>query len=104
MRRDSAASLRHPAPGLQPTTPYEVRCYRCQCSFAPGTKRCVHCGERIGGPPATFGAMLEGATPPAGAEDEERPEVPSPGRGLLWLVSAGAAVLLSALQTCGAGQ
>lgn len=100
MRRESAASFQPITSSVQPTTPYEVRCYRCQCSFAPGTKRCVHCGERIGGPPAT----LEGATAPAGADDEARPEVPSLARGLLWLLSAGAAVLLSALQTCGAGQ
>ena len=104
MRRESAASFQPITSSVQPTTPYEVRCYRCQCSFAPGTKRCVHCGERIGGPPVTFGATLGGASPPAGAEDEERPEVPSLARGLLWLVSAGAAVLLSALQTCGANQ
>lgn len=95
MRRDTAFEQ-------QPTTPYEVRCYRCRCSFAPGTKHCVHCGERIGGAPAPIG--LDGASPPAGADGEARPEVPSFARGLLWLVSAGAAVLLSALQTCGFGQ
>jgi hypothetical protein len=96
MRRDTAFAL-------QPTTPYEVRCYRCQCSFAPGTKRCVHCGERIGGAPVAIG-LVDGASPPAGAADDARPEVPSFARGLLWLVSAAAAVLLSALQTCGLGQ
>jgi hypothetical protein len=96
MRRDTAFAL-------QPTTPYEVRCYRCQCSFAPGTKRCVHCGERIGGAAVAIG-MVDGASPPAGADGDARPEVPSFARGLLWLVSAGAAVLLSALQTCGLGQ
>jgi len=101
MRRESAAAFHST---LQHTTPYEVRCYRCQCSFAPGTKRCVHCGERIGGSPLGFGATLEGATSPAGSGDEERSEAPSVARGLLWLISAGAAVLLSALQTCGAGQ
>jgi hypothetical protein len=93
MRRDRAFDF-------QPTTPYEVRCYRCRCSFAPGTPRCVHCGERIGGAPVPFG-VVEGASPPATADDEARAEVPSFARGLLWLVSAGAAVLLSALQTCG---
>jgi hypothetical protein len=96
MRRDTAVEP-------QPTTPYEVRCYRCHCSFAPGTKRCVHCGERIGGAATPFG-LVEGASPPAAGDDEARPEVPSLARGVLWLVSAGAAVLLSALQTCGVGQ
>lgn len=27
---------------------YEVRCERCRTSFAPGTKRCAHCGGAIG--------------------------------------------------------
>jgi hypothetical protein len=26
----------------------EVRCERCQSSFAPGTKQCVHCGGALG--------------------------------------------------------
>jgi hypothetical protein len=84
---------------LQPTTPYEVRCHRCQCSFAPGTRNCVHCGERLGG--ASLFGRVDGASPPAGADDEGQPQVPSFARGMLWLLSAGAAVLLSALQTCG---
>jgi hypothetical protein len=27
---------------------YEVRCPRCNVSFPPGTKRCMHCGGRTG--------------------------------------------------------
>ena len=27
---------------------YEVRCERCRTSFAPETKRCVHCGGPLG--------------------------------------------------------
>ena len=27
----------------------EVRCDDCNVSFPPGTKRCIHCGEKIGG-------------------------------------------------------
>jgi hypothetical protein len=102
MRRESALPLQPTPPAFQPAAPYEVRCYRCQCSFAPETKRCVHCGERLGGSLVSFG-RVDGAAP-AGAEDEARPEVPSFARGLLWMLSAAAAVVLSALQTCGAGQ
>jgi hypothetical protein len=27
---------------------FEVRCERCQSSFAPGTKQCIHCGGALG--------------------------------------------------------
>jgi len=27
---------------------FEVRCERCKSSFAPGTKRCIHCGGALG--------------------------------------------------------
>ena len=26
---------------------YEVHCYQCQTSFAPETRRCVHCGAPL---------------------------------------------------------
>jgi ribosomal protein L37E len=32
-----------------PQTPYEVYCYHCEATFAVGTRRCVHCGQPIGG-------------------------------------------------------
>jgi hypothetical protein len=28
-------------------TPFQVNCPRCHVSFPVGTKRCIHCGERI---------------------------------------------------------
>jgi hypothetical protein len=28
-------------------TPYEVYCDRCRVTFPVGTRRCVHCGDRI---------------------------------------------------------
>ena len=34
---------RHPSP----TAPFEVWCNHCRTSFATGTKRCIHCGERL---------------------------------------------------------
>ena len=30
-----------------PTSAYESWCNHCQTSFAAGTKRCIHCGERL---------------------------------------------------------
>jgi hypothetical protein len=80
-----------------PNQPYEVRCHRCQCSFAPGTKQCLHCG----GP---LGALVEFpfARGPGGAAAEEpEVQVPSFARAVLWLLSAAVAIALSALQTCG---
>jgi hypothetical protein len=79
--------------------PYEVRCYRCSCSFAPGTKQCLHCGGRLLPPGLAPAAVLGAAQAGAGEEVETAP--PSFARVLLWLVSAGVAVALSALQTCG---
>ncbi|MBW2385920.1 MAG: hypothetical protein JRG92_19985 [Deltaproteobacteria bacterium] len=31
---------------MEEISPYEVRCSRCQVSFPPDTKRCMHCGGR----------------------------------------------------------
>jgi hypothetical protein len=82
------------------STLYEVRCYQCRCSFAPGTKRCLHCGGKLGPPPELpFGRAPLDAPADASAEGEEIP-VPSFARAVLWVVSAGVAIALSALQTC----
>ena len=78
---------------------YEVRCYHCDTSFAPGTRRCVHCGERLGGrPPLPTEALVR----EPGAPDEIEPSAP-PGRTVLWAVSAAIAVAASMLRTCGGG-
>ena len=46
----------------------EVRCERCQTSFAPGTKQCVHCGGAIGRRLLAFDALAGGgATMPDGS-------------------------------------
>jgi hypothetical protein len=29
-------------------TPYEVYCTRCRVTFPIGTRKCIHCGERVG--------------------------------------------------------
>ena len=33
-----------------PQTPYEVYCHDCRVTFAAGTSRCIHCGQRLGKP------------------------------------------------------
>jgi hypothetical protein len=32
---------------------YEVRCYQCETSFAPETRRCIHCGAPLARGPRT---------------------------------------------------
>lgn len=105
---------------------YEIRCGNCQVSFPPGTKKCIHCGGRLGGrtasrpptPPPTWRAQqgesffptaLEGD--PAAFEEfrpeaAEEPDASTPRRAirvgvnLLWIVGA---VLLTVLQMCRGG-
>jgi hypothetical protein len=79
------------------TEPYEVRCHRCHCSFAPGTKQCLHCGGRLG-PPLEL-PFVGGPAPAAGDEGADV-QVPGFARIALWAVSAAVALGLSALQTC----
>jgi hypothetical protein len=81
-----------------PTQPYEVRCHRCNCSFAPGTRRCVHCGDKLGSALEVPYARSAAARGPS--EEEGEPQAPSLARALLWLLSIGVAIGLSALQTC----
>lgn len=72
--------------------PYEVRCYSCDTSFAPGTKQCVHCGQRLGRrslPPL-----------PTGAEDADEMARVSTGRNLLWVLTAMVMLLGSLMRTC----
>ncbi len=79
-------------------SPYEVRCYRCDTSFAPGTRRCVHCGERIGRPPALEMGL-------AGAEEGEEgmPPTGSPARVGLWALTAVLAMAGSLFRVCQGG-
>jgi len=79
---------------------YEVRCHRCDCSFAPGTKRCLHCGERIGRP-----ARIAGLEVLSGAEPEEETEVGSARflRGSMWALTAIVAMIMTAVRACQGG-
>jgi len=72
-------------------TPFEVYCHDCKCSFAVGTRVCVHCGRRLGRPGS---ARLVPGLEPTG---EEALEEVSPLRRIggisLWvLIALGAAI------------
>jgi len=82
------------------TAAYEVRCFRCDCSFAPGTKRCLHCGERIGRP-----IRIEGLGGLSEREPEEETEVGSTTflRGSMWALTAVVAMIMTAVRACQGG-
>jgi hypothetical protein len=88
---------------------YEVRCDHCDVSFPPGTKRCIHCGERIGRPRLLPGAgesmpSFEGGEPFPEAHDADEAEGQSSGRflrigfTLVWLLLAFASAAVRACQ------
>lgn len=93
----------------------EVRCERCQSSFAPETRRCIHCGGRLGparalgAPPPEQAALrprvIPAAGPPPGpgtaadTPDEEEP-LPSTARNLIWAVTAILLIVGSMLGRC----
>jgi len=61
----------------------------------------VHCGGKLGPPQQLpFGHATLDAPAGASAEGEEEIPVPSFARAVLWVISAGVAIALSALQTC----
>ncbi len=89
---------------------YEVRCERCQTTFPPEWKRCIHCGgpltrgrsmvsSGVGPAPAEHGRPVELA-PSEPEEESEEVELQSRGRNLLWIFMAVLAALMSALRTC----
>jgi hypothetical protein len=76
-----------------------VRCEACNCSFAAGTKQCVHCGNRLGGPLDL--TVLRGAGRTDGEGGEAEPAGPtSIGKLVVWALSAGIAMLAHMLNTC----
>jgi hypothetical protein len=86
---------------------YEVRCHRCDVSFPPGTRQCIHCGERIGRPRLLPGAgdiqSFEGGEPYPEAHEGNEAEAGPAGRGLrigfvvVWLLLA---ILSAAVRAC----
>jgi len=95
----------------QPQPTFEVRCQHCNVSFPVGTKRCIHCGEKIGRP--LFAPITsEDGTPifrpadglaDAEADDGDAEVAPRGGRFLrtgftvFWLLLA---VLSAAVRAC----
>ena len=88
---------------------YEVRCENCSTSFPPEAKRCIHCGGPLGRGLAallsqrrTMGAQPEFVLEEGVEEQEQEPEqgVQSPGRSLLWVITAAFAVGISMLRSC----
>ena len=78
------------------TPPFEVRCAACQCSFAAGTKQCVHCGARLG---AALDAPWLRA---AGRPDEGEPEAVGPwfAKIFIYVAMGVVAVALQMLKAC----
>jgi hypothetical protein len=78
---------------------YEIRCENCKTSFPPETKRCIHCGGPLG---TGLGRLLTSSRAPgAPAEDEDDVEIPfQRGRNVIWVVTAGIALVLSMLRAC----
>jgi hypothetical protein len=81
---------------------YEVRCERCRTSFPPETKRCIHCGGPLGGSIASW--LRQGAAPagpdPGSEPDADEEVLRTPGRSLLWVVTAALAIGFSMLRAC----
>lgn len=81
---------------------YEVRCHQCQTSFAPETRRCVHCGAPLARGRRVV-ATGGGFGPFEGAEDDpaEDGEVLARGpKALVWVVIALVTAVASLLRTC----
>jgi hypothetical protein len=89
----------------------EVRCERCQASFAPETRRCIHCGGRLGpkralgAPPPEQAALRPRVLPSAGgpaepADEDADVELPAPARNLIWVVTAILVIAGSILGRC----
>ena len=81
---------------------YEVRCYPCGTSFAPETRRCIHCGAPLEKGRRVVSAA-EGFEPDQVAEDQapEENEVLARGpRTAIWIVVALVTAVASMLRTC----
>jgi hypothetical protein len=81
---------------------YEARCHQCGTSFAPETRRCIHCGAPLARGRRVV-ATGGGFDPVHGEEDDlaEEGEVLSRGpRALIWVVIALVTAIASLLRTC----
>ena len=81
---------------------YEVRCYQCETSFAPETRRCIHCGAPLEKGRRVISAA-EGFDPNPVAEDQASEESEVLGKGprtAIWVVVALVTAVASMLRTC----
>jgi hypothetical protein len=77
------------------STHYEVRCERCETSFAPGTKQCIHCGGAIGRRLLSLEALGGGRAEAAASAEQQtaQPDAqPNIGR-LIRIVLIGLGIL-----------
>jgi hypothetical protein len=82
---------------------YEIRCENCRTSFPPEAKRCIHCGGALGSGLASLLSQRRtaGGEPEFVLEEEvEEQGVQTPGRSLLWVITAAVAVGISMLRSC----
>jgi hypothetical protein len=83
---------------------YEIRCHHCGVSFPPETKRCIHCGERLGKPLFASGDVDEIPVIQPGDQLEEAEMEPTGGRWLragftiFWLLLAFGSAAIRACQ------
>ena len=76
----------------------EIRCPDCDCSFAPGTKTCIHCGMRLR-PSRTFRVPQTGPEP---ADPEEATQPRSVvGQVAIAVLSVAAMMGMALLRACG---
>jgi len=81
---------------------YEVRCYQCETSFAPETRRCVHCGAVLEKGRRVV-STAQGFDPDQVAEGQppEEGELLAKGpRTAIWIVVALVTAVASMLRTC----
>ena len=72
---------------------FQVRCENCQTSFAPETRRCIHCG-------ALLGAGMMAALRSVAGEGEAAGESEPPRRAWWWVVTAVLALVGSLMRQC----
>lgn len=76
---------------------YEVHCVSCRTSFAPETRRCVHCGAPLakGRPVASAAEEFDPDRP----MEEGEPIAKGP-KTAIWVAMALLTAVASALRTC----